>query len=429
MNFIKQILYELHNQKIMTWVSISGTALAIFLIMAMVMADRIVNVSISPESNREKILKGQNIAFYSQEGSSGSGMGLDYELAKRLYENLDGVKTISYIALTWFPYDVGLPKQKTITAIGIKVDDEYWNIYDYKFVSGSPFDKAEIESGQKLVVLTESVARDIFKETDVSGREIDVDGEPYIIKGVVKDSFPLLPDGTVKVFTNYSNDSTSGFGEGIFGSTMVRLLLEDGVDPEFVKNQVEKRYSEINREIASEGKELIYHLQPYTSEEMNSGSFGSNNEPDLKFKTRSMGLIYVILLLLPAINLSSMTQSRLQKRISEIGVRRAFGAKKKNIISQIFTENLFLSLIGGCIGLGLSLIFVAFLSGYFVSVTDLNFNAISTFDLSPVIWHVFDFSAFFIAFGACFVLNLLSAFVPAWKASQVEPTVAISKTR
>ena len=57
MNFIKQILYELHNQKIMTWVSISGTALAIFLIMAMVMADRIVNVSISPEAEAV-ILKG-----------------------------------------------------------------------------------------------------------------------------------------------------------------------------------------------------------------------------------------------------------------------------------------------------------------------------------------------------------------------------------
>lgn len=393
------------------------------------MSDRIVNVSISPESNRQRILKGQNIDFYSQEGSSGSGMGIDYNLAKKLYENLDGIEKISYISYTWNPYDIGIPKQNTITAQGIEVDDEFWNIYDYKFISGAPFEKVEIEAGKKIAILTESAARDVFKETDVSGRDIDIDGEPYMVKGVVKDPFPLLPDGTVKVFTNFTKEFTSSFGEGIFGKVAVRLLLEEGAAPEHVKQQVEKRYSDINREMESEGKALKYHLQPYTSEEMNAGSFGSNNDPQLKIKTRLRGVIYIILLLLPAINLSSMTQSRLQKRISEIGVRRAYGAKRKSIISQIFTENLLLSLIGGVIGLGLSLIFVAFLSGYFISVTDLNFNAITTFDLSPVIWHLFDFSVFFIAFGACFILNLLSAFVPAWKASRVEPAVAISKTR
>lgn len=429
MNYINQILYELKNQKMVTWVSISGTALAVFLIMAIVMSDRIVNVSISPESNRHKILKGQNIDFSSQEGSSGSGLGIDYELAKRLYTNLEGVDKISFIAYSWNPYDVGLPKKNTITAKGLEVDDEYWRIYDYHFISGAPFEKEEIEAGKNIAVITESIAREIFKETSVAGRDIDIDGKPYLIKGVVKDPFPLLPDGTVKVFTNFSKEYMPGFGEGIFGNTAVRLLLSDGATPEDVKFQVGKRYEDINREISSEKKELKYHQQPYTSEEMSAGSFGSNNDPKLKFKTRLRGLIYVILLLLPAINLSSMTQSRLQKRISEIGVRRAFGAKRKSIITQIFTENLILSLIGGIIGLGFSLIFIAFLSGYFVSVTDLDFNAISTFNLSPVIWHVFDFSVFFIALGACFVLNLLSAFVPAWKASGVEPAVAISKIR
>ena len=428
MNYIKQILYELKNQKMVTWVSISGTSLAIFLIMATFMADRIKNVSLSPESNRQRILKGQNIDFYSPEGRSGSGMGIDYELAKRLYEDLDGVEKISYISYLWNPYDIGLSNQNAITSPGLEVDDEFWKIYNYNFISGSPFEKAEVESGVKLAVITESIAREIFKETDVAGRAVDIDGEPYVIKGVVKDSFPLLPDGVIKVFTTLTK-SYSGFGEGIFGRTAVRLLMGEGVNPKDVKLQVEKRYSDINRELSPEGKELIYHLQPYTSDEMSAGSFGSNNGPKLKFKTRLRGLIYVILILLPAINLSSMTQSRLKIRVSEFGVRRAFGAKKKSIIMQIFTENLIMSFIGGIIGLGLSLIFIAFLSGYFVSVTDINFNAISTFDLSPVIWKVFDFSVFFIAFGACFVLNLLSAFVPAWRASRMEPAVAISQTR
>lgn len=429
MNYFKQILYELKNQKMVTWVSISGTALAIFLIMATFMSDRIVNVTISPESNRQRILKGQNIDFYTPGGSSGSGMGIDYNLAKKLYENLDGIQKISFIAYLFNPYDIGLPNQNTITAKGLEVDDEFWDIYDYSFISGVPFEHAEIESGKKVAIISECVARDIFKETDVAGREVDIDGQPYLIKGVIKDSFPLLPDGTIKVFTNFSKEYKAGFGEGIFGRSAVRLLMEDGVNPEYVKLQVEKRYSDLNREMESEGKELRYHMQPYTSEEMSAGSFGSNNDPNLEFESRSRAIIYIILLLLPAINLSSMTQSRLQKRISEIGVRRAFGARRKTIISQIFIENLFLSFIGGMIGLGFSLIFVAFLSGFFISVTDIDFNAVSTFELSPVIWHVFDFSVFFITLGACFLLNLMSAFLPAWKASGVVPAIAISKSR
>lgn len=429
MNYFKQILFELKTRKMVTWVSISGIALSIFLIMALFMSDRLVNISIAPESNRHRVLMGINIDFRSGNGNSGSGMGIDYDLARRLYENLDGVEKISYFAYEWYPYDIGLPGKKTFQFQGVEADDEFWNIYDYKFLSGSPFEKEEIKSQRKMAIITEAVARAIFKETNVAGRQVDIDGEPYVIKGVVEDSFPLLPDGTIKVFTNFTNDFNTSFGEGIFGKAGVRLLMKEGVEPRHIKRQVEKRYADINFAFEKEDKKLEYHLQPYTAEEMTAGSFGSNNDPDLKMKTRLRGLVYAMLLLLPAINLSSMTHSRLRKRISEIGVRRAFGAKRRSIISQIFTENLLISFIGGAIGLGFSLLFLAFISQYFITATTFNFESIGDFNPIKMVWHVFDFSAFFIAFGACFVLNILSAFVPAWKASAIQPAVAIAKTR
>lgn len=428
MNYIKQILYELKKQKMVTWVSISGTALAIFLIMAIFLSDRMINIEIAPESNRSRILTGQGIDF-ATEGTSGSGMGIDYDLAEKIYGNLDGVERKSYIAYLWNPYDVGRPNHNTINAPGLETDDQFWKIYDYKFISGKPFEKEEIEAGQNIAIITESIARKVFNETDVVGHTIDIDGEPYTVKGVVEDSFSLLPDGSIKVFTNYKKDFETSFGEGVFGKTSVRLLLKEGISPEQIKQQVAKRYEIINREFEKDDKKIIYHQQPYTSDELSAGSFGSNNDPKLKFKSRMKGLIYVILIILPAINLSSMTRSRLMKRISEIGVRRAFGAKRKSIINQIFVENLLLSFVGGAIGLGLSLLFLTFLSGYFIIVMDYDYNVVESFKASSVIWDVFDFSAFFIAFGACFVLNLLSAFVPAWKASAMVPAIAIAKSR
>lgn len=430
MNYIKQILYELKTQKMVTWVSISGTALAIFLVMALFMSDRLLVIEMAPTSLRSKILIGQGVDFKYNNGG-GSGMGINPILAKNIYGNLDGVEKVSFVELAWGNTDIGIQNGKSISVGILGVDDEYWKIYDYKFLSGSPFTKEEIESGNKLAIIKESTARAIFSETDVAGRQIDINNNPYLIKGVIEDSFVLLPDGTISVFTNYSPEfEISGFGNEIFGKANVRLLMKDGIDPDYIKQQVEKKYADANREFEKTNQSLIYHQQPYTSAELSAGSFGSNNDPKLKSKKRYRALIYIILLLLPAINLSNMTRSRLLNRISEIGVRRAFGAKKRNIISQIFTENLLMTFVGGCIGLCLSLLFLAFLSGYFIVFNDPNsFSAIESVNVAPIIWHVFDFSSFFIAFGACFILNIMSATIPAWKASAVEPSVAISKSR
>lgn len=429
MNYIKQILYELKNQKMMTWVSISGTALAIFLIMAIFMADRLKELDLAPVSERDRILTGQGIDFSDGEGTSASGMGIDFELAKKLYSDLDGVERISFIKIIWGRWGVGLRNETSSASEVMGVDDEFWKIYDYKFVSGSPFEKEEIASALKLVIITQSLARRIFNETDVAGREINVDDAPYIIKGVVEDQYPLLPDGGIDVFITFTPEAKSNYYEGVFGNTNVRLLLKRGIDSGLIKQQVAKRYEDLNRISEKENKNFSYHDQPYTSEELNSGTFGSNNNPRVSAKRIERGLYYTFLLLLPAINLSSMTRSRLRHRISEIGVRRAFGVKKRNIIGQIFMENFLISLFGGLIGLGLSVLFLLFMSEYFITNVDIMSDSMIRIDVSPVIWNIFDWTTFFIAIGACFVLNLLSATVPSWKAASIEPANAIAKSR
>ena len=74
----------------------------------------------------------------------------------------------------------------------------------------------------------------------------------------------------------------------------------------------------------------------------------------MKHIVRRFILIIVILLLVPAINLSSMTLSRMRKRMTEIGVRKAFGATANELLRQVFWENLILTLLAGVLGLILS---------------------------------------------------------------------------
>ncbi len=191
MDYFKQIYYEMKHQRMMTWVSISGTALAIFLMMAFYMQSNIGTAAIAPESARDRILTGHNIDLKIGEGedaNTNSG-GLSYETAKLLYDNLDGVDNVTYTSSWAQAVNVGLRGKRAVNMNFRKTDTEFWNIFDFTFISGQPYNEADVEDGSKKVVVTKSVARKIFGEEDVAGREVMIQHVPYTICGVV-DDFP-----------------------------------------------------------------------------------------------------------------------------------------------------------------------------------------------------------------------------------------------
>lgn len=148
---------------------------------------------------------------------------------------------------------------------------------------------------------------------------------------------------------------------------------------------------------------------------------GANWEPDVKIERRHRFIIFLILLIVPAINLSSMTQSRLRQRISEIGVRRAFGCTRMEILGQILGENLVITLLAGILGLLMSFLF-AYLGNelIFAQQYSMTLNP-PTVDASILV-HA---STFGWALLFCFILNLLSSGIPAWRASRMNIVEAI----
>lgn len=59
-----------------------------------------------------------------------------------------------------------------------------------------------------------------------------------------------------------------------------------------------------------------------------------------------LGVALFLFLLVPALNLSGLNASRMQDRVSELGVRKAFGASRKTLMGQVFWENMLLMLPG-----------------------------------------------------------------------------------
>ena len=120
------------------------------------------------------------------------------------------------------------------------------------------------------------------------------------------------------------------------------ILARSSDDFPAIRAEVEKNI--VRSTIVSlKDMELIYRGQPDTQFAYLYRHWGT--DLDMKHIVRRFILIIVILLLVPAINLSSMTLSRMRKRMTEIGVRKAFGATANELLRQVFWENLILTLL------------------------------------------------------------------------------------
>lgn len=414
----------------MTWVSISGTAIAIFLVMSFIMADNLHTVEISPVSQRTRIMLGINLHMSDPSGNrDGSTSGLNLQVARRLYNNLEGVEDMSYVEAWDYTDDFSLPGEETVTVMTRKVDDNFWRLYDFRFIDGRPFDAAECDADSKLVVLSRGMARRLFGEENVAGRQVEIHMQPFTVVGVVEDVNPILGEAFAQAWCIFSvkKCSESDYDEW-FGNASVRLLLKPGTDPAAVKKQVEVRYRQLAEEAGkdTEGMRPIYHDQPYTAEDVGAGIGGSNSSPTTETQRHTNWIIYALLIILPAINLSSMTRGRLRHRVAEIGVRRAFGARRSDIIRQLFGENLIITFVGGLIGLVLSLLFMMFASTFLFTYQVGFGSSLEVLNALPDIGMLFRWGNFVIALVACLILNIMSATVPAWRASLVEPAVALS---
>ena len=104
----------------------------------------------------------------------------------------------------------------------------------------------------------------------------------------------------------------------------------------------------------------------------------------------------------------------MKKRYSELGVRRSFGATHRQLITQVLTENLLLSVLGGMVGLLFSYVGLFVLRGWLLK------GAKTLYADMLVSWWVFA-----VAFLFCLLLNLLSAYIPAYRASRKHITDAL----
>ena len=422
--YFQQAWGQLRQQPLISLVNVAGTALSIFLIMLVVMMQQVKVAPFAPESNRDRFLHAKFISVANKEWGEGdtSNGSISVRAGRELYKSLETPEAVTLYTNDITSIPVNLPNQPA-TAVDVKeTDDDFWRVFDFAFTAGKPYDRATFDAGQPVAVITESVARLLFGTTDVAGREFLLAHAPYRISGVVRDVSTLAETAYAQVWIPYTSTNqanNSGTGD-LMGNMSCTILARSRADFPAIREECDRRLAAFSQVIGEGGWSIVSRNRPY-DQEKNAIAYASNWEPDLKAERRGRWIIFLILLIVPAINLSSMTQSRLRQRVSEIGVRRAFGSTRRELLLQILGENFIVTLLAGVLGLVLSLLFawlgdsVLFSQEYSATLNPPMVDASILLHASTFGW----------ALLFCFVLNLLSSGLPAWRASRMNIVEAI----
>lgn len=422
----KQALAQMKAQKMLSIISVIGTALAIFLIMVVVMLQQVKVAPFAPESNRDRFLHSSMGSITSVDGAPTyfeSNGPVSYESARKLFYNLKTPEAVSVYESGTNTVPVSLPASEAISADLRNTDDNFWKVFDFTFVSGKPYDRAAFEAGLAETVISESVARRIFGTTEAAGKEVLINYVPYTVTGVVKDVSTLADHAYASVWVPLTStnivDWTWNFG--IMGSLGATILARSSDDFDKIRGEYEENVRQLNKGLESTGWKMITRNRPYDQEKEACGAW-ANIEPDVSAARRTRLIIFSILLIVPAINLSSMTESRLRRRVEEIGVRRAFGCRRSELFAGIIGENLVTTLLAGMLGWIMSVIF-AWLCGTLLFAQPYSATLVQPdVDIEMLVQP----STFLWALLFCFILNLLSSGVPAWRASRVNVVNALN---
>ncbi|WP_293879644.1 MULTISPECIES: ABC transporter permease [unclassified Sphingobacterium] len=237
--------------------------------------------------------------------------------------------------------------EKKIKSKGNEVDPAFMQIFEFKILRGN---NNNALGDKKSIVLTESLARNIFGDVDPLDKTVMLDDkEPYKVTAVIAD----LPSNTNFDFTyliplvqpeNYSPDWNSN-------SFYTYVQLKKGVDIEaFNKKLVGFITKKTNN--VSKGSLFLYPLSKmHLYSKFEQGIPVGGNIDQVKL----VGGIGLLILLIACINFVNLSTARSQKRAKEVAVRKVVGAQRFNLIAQFLTESVLLALISGLIAIGLAI--------------------------------------------------------------------------
>ena len=268
-----------------------------------------------------------------------------YETEARLVrETLSGDFKTAVVSQNFINANAPGVRPRMVQAIATEAS--YFDIKKFKITNGRAFAPQEVLSGTRVLVIGDEIATYYFKNLDPLGRELRIAGQPYTVIGVIE------PQGSVFGF------SLDRMAIAPYTSALGRALRPRG-DVEFITVQGS------TREVLEDGMEEVRaamrgfrRLSPGRADnfaletsDAALGFFEGIKSKMVLFGTALPGIGLIV----GALVIMNIMLVAVAERTREIGIRKALGARRQDIIRQFLIEAATLSVVGAAIGAALGI--------------------------------------------------------------------------
>lgn len=243
------------------------------------------------------------------------------------------------------------------------VDSTFLDVFDFELVAGT---KEEALTEPYSVLITEQVAINFFGSKDVIGKTLERDGHTYDIKGILKD----IPENSHLQFDILISLSTVRADQPNFnertGSNYMNtyILMHDNVDIPAMEEKFPAYLSSlVDDEDINDNYQLF--LQRLDEVHLASVDIQHDYQNHRKFNGTYIDVFVltgIFILIIACVNFMNLTAARANTRSKEVGVRKAIGAKRRQLVYQFILESILMSVIALMFALVVDFVLLTYLN-------------------------------------------------------------------
>ena len=239
-------------------------------------------------------------------------------------------------------------------------NEQFIKIFKMDIAEGNYISKEEDESGRRVVVLGHEVKKALFGNANALGKLVKINESEHRVIGVIKEAGNKLGFNVDEIIFIPTRSALRLFNSDKLFGIRAAARSREGI------NEAVKELTLILKERHNNEEDFTVITQVNMLESMNT---------ILNMLTYALAAIALISMLVGGIGIMNIMLVSVTERTREIGIRRAVGARRADILRQFITEAVVISVSGGLIGILISLL-----------ITNIFIMFFPSFDARPPFW-------------------------------------------